>query len=160
MSRGYLRFALVSLLAIWLLSGCGTKSHSLLVIENSKYDMAGTIDKFSKLFAKKGYKKVDIIDNTVIAKRENIYLRPLKALVINNDKISSALMTCNASLAIEMPIRISIYEELGGNVKYSYTQPEYWSLKHNIKDKNCISVVLQIARDFDEISSQIAKSDK
>jgi uncharacterized protein (DUF302 family) len=80
--------------------------------------------------------------------------------VINNDKISSALMTCNASLAIEMPIRISIYEELGGNVKYSYTQPEYWSLKHNIKDKNCISVVLQIARDFDEISSQIAKSDK
>jgi len=139
-----------------LLTACGGKTNSLLIIKNSKYDLSNTIKNFSDKFAKEGYRTIRVIENSSIAKKENIYLKPVDALVINNDKISSALMTCNPSLAIEMPIRIAIYEELGGNVKFAYTQPEYWSLKHNIKDKNCINVVLKIARDFDKIASEIA----
>jgi uncharacterized protein (DUF302 family) len=137
--------------SLLLLTGCGGKGkNSLMITVDSKYTMDDTIKKFEKAITKKGYSVTGTTDHTQIAKSENIYLHPTTAITIDNPKVFSALLTCNPSLGIDLPIRVSAYSLLGGEVRFSYTQPEYWTLKHNIKDKNCIAVVLQIARDFDE----------
>jgi uncharacterized protein (DUF302 family) len=143
---------------VGILSGCGGKGqNSLMITVDSKYNIAETISKFSTAIEEKGYTLTGTIDHTKRAKAENIYLKPTTALVLDNPKVFSALLTCNPSLAIDLPIRVSVYSLLGGAVKFSYTQPEYWSLKHNIKDKNCIAVIQQITRDFDETVEVITK---
>jgi len=150
--------SLFALLLIGILSGCGGKGkNSLMITVDSKYDIPETISKFSTAIEKKGYTISGQIDHTKRAKAENIYLKPTTALVLDNPKVFSALLTCNPSLAIDLPIRVSVYSLLGGAVKFSYTQPEYWTLKHNIKDKNCIAVVQEIARDFDEVIEVITQ---
>ena len=63
-------------------------------------------------------------------------------------------------MAMEMPIRVAVYNELNGTTHLSYTNPEYWSLKHNIKDAECINLVLLVARDFDEAVDSIKKDKK
>jgi len=142
------KFFLIGVLL--LLAGCGKNQNSLMITVDSKYTMPETITRFEKAISQKGYTITGTIDHTGRAKKENIYLHPTTAITIDNPKVFSALLTCNPSLGIDLPIRVTAYSLLGGDVKFSYTQPEYWTLKHNIKDKDCIAVVLQIARDFDE----------
>jgi len=141
-----------------LLLGCGKEGqNSLMITIDSRYSLQDTIKKFEKAITQKGYRITKTVDHSRKAKKENIYLRPTTAITLDNPKVFSALLTCNPSLAIDLPIRVSAYTLLGGAVKFAYTQPEYWSLKHNIKDKNCIAVILQITRDFNEAASTLSR---
>lgn len=143
---------------VLLLNGCDSKGQkSLMVTINSKYPMQETIQRYEKAMQSRGYKLSAVIDHTNIAKDQNIYLLPTKSLVFDDPKRFSALLTCNPSMAIDLPIRVSVFSKLGGEVSLSYTQPEYWSLKHNIKDKNCLGIVDSIARDFNTVSDSISK---
>ncbi len=138
-----------------LLAGCGDTKNSLMITVDSNYDLPHTISRFEEAMTKLGYTITGTTDHTERAKAENIYLRPTTSITIDNPKVFSALLTCNPSLAIDLPIRVSAYTLLGGAVKLSYTQPEYWSLKHNIKDKNCLAVIMDMTRDFDEAVESI-----
>jgi len=149
---------LLTLGLLLLLSGCGKGQNSLMITVDSRYDLPQTISRFEKAITKLGYRVTGTMDHTRRAKAENIYLRPTTAITVDNPKVFSALLTCNPSLAIDLPIRVSAYTLLGGAVKFSYTQPEYWSLKHNIKDKNCLAVILDIARDFNTAAEAITQA--
>jgi len=128
-----------------------------MITRKSAYPLKQTVDRFTQTIEKKGYLVTAVTDHTARAKKENIYLHPTLALTIDNPKVFSALLTCNPSLAIDLPMRVAVYSQLGGTVKFSYTQPEYWSLKHNIKDKNCIAVILEMTRDFNEAVEVLKK---
>jgi len=142
---------LISTLLLMLFSACNTKqSNSLMITLESAYTLDKTVTLFTQAIEKRGYRVTAVTDHTARAKKENIYLHPTLALTLDNPKVFSALLTCNPSLAIDLPIRVALYSQLGGTVKLSYTQPEYWSLKHNVKDKNCIAVILEMTRDFNE----------
>ncbi len=141
-----------------LFSGCSDSKHnSLMITQESHYPIQETIQRLSRAMEKKGYHVTKTTAHSARAKKEGIYLHPTFSVTLDKPKVFSALLTCNPSLAIDLPIRVVAYSELGGAVKFSYTQPEYWSLKHNIKDKNCIAIVLEIARDFDEAVETLKK---
>ncbi len=153
-----MRKVILAATALLLLGGCSNKKNNgLLITVDSHYNMKNTIEHFSKAMAKKGYKVTNILYYTPIAKSQNIYLHPTKSITLDKPKVYSAILTCNQSMATELPIRVAVYSKLGGKVQLSYTQPEYWSLKHNIKDKNCLAIVRKIARDFDEAMDSIEK---
>ncbi|NKQ41126.1 MAG: DUF302 domain-containing protein [Sulfurovum sp.] len=152
-----IRQIVLGITLLLVLFGCSKNQNSLLITVTSKYNLQETIAKFEKAMTEKGYVANGIINHTKRAKAENIYLRPTVAFELDNPKTFSALLTCNPSLAIDLPIRISVYSLLNGDIKLSYTHPEYWSLKHNIKDKNCISVVLSIARELNIATEAITK---
>ncbi|HIP61641.1 MAG TPA: DUF302 domain-containing protein [Sulfurovum sp.] len=144
-------------LGLMLFSACGMKKGNFLRTVESAYDIKETEIRFSKALKDKNYQITKHTKHSDIAKENGMYLMPTISITISYPKVSSGLLTCNQSMAIEMPMRISIYEELGGKVHLAYTQPEYWSLKHNIKDQNCIDILLQIAQDFDVATASIAK---
>ena len=148
---------IVLALGLVLFSACGMKKGNFLKTHTSKYEITKTATLFAKALKEKGYTISDQIDHSKIAEKENIYLQPTLTLTLYNPKVSSALLTCNQSMAMEMPIKIAIYSELGGEVKLAYTDPEYWSLKHNIKDKNCLNVIVKIAQNLDIASAEIDK---
>ncbi len=152
------KYLFAAVAAVTLFSGCGdSKQNSLMVTLKSPYSVQETLKRFSQTMEKKGYRVIGSTDHTARAKKENIYLHPTQSLTLDNPKVFSALLTCNPSLAIDLPLRVVAYAELGGAVKFSYTQPEYWSLKHNIKDKNCIAVILEMTRDFNEAVDVLKK---
>lgn len=140
--------------------GCSKdQNNSLLITTQSKYDanesIAILIDTLSSMDG--NYTLGEILQHHNIAKEQNIYLKPSLGVTIQNPLLSSALITCTPSIALEFPMRLALYTKLGGAVKISYTNPEYWSLKHNIKDKNCLAVVDKMARDFDISIDKLAE---
>ena len=143
-----------------LINGCGETKGSFIKDRVSDYNNSETAKRFVSALAPKNYRLVAKIDQESIAKGVDMFLYPTLTLEINNPKISSKLIKCNPSMAMEMPIRVAVYNELNGTTHLSYTNPEYWSLKHNIKDGECINLVLLIARDFDEAVDSIKRDKK
>ncbi len=148
--------------ALLLFSGCGGgKDRGTFLKEHtSDYNLTETARRFSANLEEKNYRLLRIIDQEVIARSVKMYLKPTLTLELNNPKISSKLLDCNPTMAVDLPIRVGVYNELNGTTHLVYTNPEYWSLKHNIKDKTCIELVNLIARDFDIASDAIKKAAK
>ena len=148
------------LVAILFIGGCGKSKSSFIKDNLSDFNTTATLKKFTKALEAKNYHLISTINQEEIAKSLKEYLRPTLTLEINNPKISTKLISCNPSMALELPVRIAIYRELNGKVHLIYTNPEYWSLKHNIKEKECINLIMLLARDFDIATDSIKKIKK
>ena len=149
----------VLLSGIFFLTACsGGKDRGTFLREHpSDYNLTETAKRFTAALAPKNYRLLQTIDHEAEAAKLKMYLKPTLTLEIDNPKISSKILDCNPTMAVELPIRVGIYNELNGSTHLVYTNPEYWSLKHNIKDKTCIELVNLIARDFDIASDAIKK---
>ncbi|MEJ2496363.1 MAG: hypothetical protein P8Y43_02590 [Sulfurovaceae bacterium] len=62
-----------------------------------------------------------------------------------------------ASFALDLPLRVVIWRGYEGDVHLEYTNPEYWSLKHNIKDSDCLKILDQAVISMKNIADNTTK---
>ncbi|ADV46777.1 protein of unknown function DUF302 [Nitratifractor salsuginis DSM 16511] len=150
------------LLALFAISGCsGGKDRGAFLKEHtSDYNITESAKRITQALAPMNYHLLRTIDHEARAKALKFYLKPTLTLELDNPKISAKLLDCNPTMAVDLPLRIGFYNELNGTTHLVYTNPEYWSLKHNIKDKTCIQLINLLARDLDSASDAIKKSAK
>jgi len=152
---------LLTLTALLALSGCTKTGESTFIHKTvSDYNTTETLARFSKALAPKQYTPVHKMDHTPLATREKMYLKPTLSVDLSNPLIDSKLLDCNPTMAADLPVRIGVYRELSGQVTLVYTNPEYWTLKHNMKNADCLKLVKIMAADLDEASGAIAKKTK
>jgi len=153
-------FILTTTFLLLIGTGCsGTKERGAFLKEHtSDYNISETARRITAALAPKNYHLLQTIDQEARAKAIKMYLKPTLTLEIDNPKISAKLLDCNPTMAVDLPLRIGLYNELNGTTHLVYTNPEYWSLKHNIKDKTCIELINLMARDLDAASDAIKKS--
>jgi uncharacterized protein (DUF302 family) len=147
----------VTITAMGMLGGCGEERSNFLKEHTRNYTLSETVKRFTKALAPKRYTLAATIDHEADAVRQKRYLQPTLTLEISNDIIDTKLLSCNPTMALELPLRVTVYNELNGTTHLVYTNPEYWSLKHNIRDKDCIQLILIMARDLDIASDTITK---
>ena len=149
---------LLALTALLGLSGCTKTGESDFINKTlSDYNASETITRFTKALAPKEYKVLHILNHTPAATKEKMYLKPTFSVDLSNPLIDSKLLDCNPTMAVDLPLRIGVYRELSGKVTLVYTNPEYWTLKHNMKDANCLKLVKIMARDLDIATEAIHK---
>jgi len=150
--------------SILLLTACSekTKTAKSKFIKDaiSAYKSDKTVNIITKTLEAKNYKVVSIFDHEKEASQLKEMLYPTKTIEFNNPKISTTLIQCNPTMALELPIRMSISNEINGKAHVTYTDPEYWSLKHNIKDKKCIDLLFLIKKDLSNAVSKIENNKK
>ncbi len=140
-----------------IFTACTTKAGQTKFIHKtpSDYNATETLRRFADALASKKYLPLHRFDHTALATEQKMYLKPTFSLDLSNAMIDSKLLSCNPTMATDLPLRIGVYRELNGQVTLVYTNPEYWSLKHNIKDKNCLELVKIMARDLDEATDAV-----
>jgi len=152
----------VLLIAGAVLSGCSnkTKNAKTKFIETgiSKYKIDKTIDTIVNSLKDKNYKIVNSFDHEKEALKLKQMLYPTKTIELYNPKIATKLIQCNPSISLELPIRVSIYNELNGKTHIAFTDPEYWSLKHNVKDSKCLQLIILTKQDLEEAASKVLES--
>ena len=156
------RLVLIGLIGFALV-GCENKKGAFLETVTSENDHATTVAKLERLVKEQGLVHFNTIDHAANAKNVQMNLKPETVVVFGNPKMGTVLMTCNPSMGLDLPLRILINTNYEGITTLTYTNPEYWSLKHNIKDKNCLNI-LQKAKgalgDLAELSATNEKADK
>jgi len=128
---------IISLLFI----GCDSKKGKFLENVVSQNTQEQSVAKLQDIIKKKGLILFETLDHKANAEGVQMNLKPETVVIFGNPKMGTVLMNCNPSMGIDLPLRILISTDYEGITSFTYTNPEYWSLKHNIKDKNCLAIL-------------------
>ena len=123
------------------LVGCENKKGAFLETVKSQNDLQTTVNKFKAIISKKGLTLFNTIDHKANATGIKMNLKPETVIVFGNPKMGTVLMQCNPSMGLDLPLRVLVSTSYEGDTTLTYTNPEYWSLKHNIKDKKCLTII-------------------
>ena len=98
----------------------------------SHQSVDGTVEKLEKILQAKGIKLFALIDHSGEAEKDGMQMRPTKLLIFGNPKAGTPLMIASASIAIDLPIKILIWEDGEGKVWISYNDPSYLQARHGL----------------------------
>ena len=154
-----------ALVASILVVGCADKTKNATSKFIKVYSSSKNIEESKKAIvdnlSKKNYKLVTTYNHEKDALALKQMLYPTITIELNNPKISTKLISCNPTIAQDLPIRVALYNDIRGKTYISYTDPEYWSLKHNVKDATCINLILATKVDLQEaVDNLIIKGKK
>jgi uncharacterized protein (DUF302 family) len=147
---------LFTLLSFTLL-GCDSKKGTFLVTVQSQNTQEASVEKLKKLIKEEDLTLFETIDHKANATAVKMNLKPETVVVFGNPKMGTVLMNCNPSMGLDLPLRILVSTNYEGLTSFTYTNPEYWSLKHNIKDKNCLNILTKAKIALDDLTQKASK---
>jgi len=148
---------LIAGLLILAFTGCENKKGAFLETVDSQNNVPTAVNKLVRIIEKKGLTHFATIDHAANAKQAGMTLKPETVVLFGNPKVGTKLMECNPSMGLDLPLRLLFTTNYEGQTSITYTNPEYWTLKHNIKDKKCLAMIKQIHIALQELAEEVAK---
>lgn len=140
-----------------LFLGCDSKKGTFLETVTSQNSQEVSVAKLKKLIEEEKLTLFETIDHKANAAAVQMDLKPETVVVFGNPKMGTVLMNCNPSMGLDLPLRILVSTDYEGITTFTYTNPEYWSLKHNIKDKNCLNIINKAAIALADLTEKASK---
>lgn len=101
-----------------------------IIAKPSHHSVDQTVDRVKSILQSKGITLFALIDHGGEAKRVGMKMPPTKLLLFGNPKAGTPLMLAAPSSAIDLPLKILIWEDAAGKVWVSYNSPEYLQERH------------------------------
>jgi uncharacterized protein (DUF302 family)/uncharacterized membrane protein YidH (DUF202 family) len=96
----------------------------------SNHSVEQTVEKLKNILQSKGVTLFALVDHSGEAEKVGMKMRPTKLLVFGSPKAGTPLMLAAPSIAIDLPLKILVWEDGQGNVWISYNSPEYLKERH------------------------------
>jgi uncharacterized protein (DUF302 family) len=119
-----------------------------IVSQPSKHTVDETVAKLKSILQAKGVKLFAEIDHSGEAEKVGMQMRPTKLLIFGSPQAGTPLMQAAPSIAIDLPLKMLVWEDADSKVRVSYNSAEYLQDRHNVPPellKN-IAVVEGLAR--------------
>jgi len=91
-----------------------------------------TVQKLEGILQAKGVKLFALIDHSGEAEKAGMKMPPTKLLIFGNPKAGTPLMLASPSVAIDLPLKILVWEGADGKVQISYNAPAYLQARHGL----------------------------
>ena len=125
-------FGLVLVLAM---SGAAA-AQSLLLSQESKFPVKETADRLVKAIEEKGLKVATRVDHAAGAKAAGLEMPPAEVVLFGNPKLGTPLMLSNPEIAIDLPMKMLVWQDKAGKVRVGYVAPDALKLRYGIKDRD------------------------
>jgi len=123
-----------------MLGGCGDKG-AFVETTDSPYSVDRSVDRFKKALQAHHLTYFYTVDHKANAVKAGLQMREERTVFFGNPKMGTILMQCNPSIGVDLPLRMLFWQDYDGVTKVTFTNPEYLSLKHNIKDQTCLKLI-------------------
>jgi uncharacterized protein (DUF302 family) len=100
--------------------------------KRSNHSVDETLEKLKNTLQAKGITIFTIVDHSGEAERAGLKMRPTKLVIFGNPKAGTPLMLAVPSIAIDLPLKILIWEDREGKVWVSYNSPTYLQERHGL----------------------------
>lgn len=100
----------------------------------SNHSVDQTVDRLKRLLQSQGVTLFALIDHSGEAEKVGMAMRPTKLLIFGNPKAGTPLMLAAPSIAIDLPLKILVWEDSEGQVWVSYNSPEYLKQRHGLPE--------------------------
>lgn len=98
----------------------------------SRHSVEETLEKLKRILQAKGVTLCAIVDHSGEAEKVGLKMRPTKLAICGNPKAGTPLMLAAPSSAIDLPLKVLIWEDSGGKVWVSYNSPAYLQERHGL----------------------------
>jgi uncharacterized protein (DUF302 family)/uncharacterized membrane protein YidH (DUF202 family) len=118
-----------------------------IIDKPSNHSVEQTVERVKNILQSKGVALFALIDHSGEAEKVGMKMRPTKLLIFGNPKAGTPLMLAAPSSAIDLPLKILIWEDAQGKVWVSYNSPGYLQERHGLPPEllQNISVVETLA---------------
>src|SRR5947209_17833640 len=98
----------------------------------SSHSVDETVEKLEGILQAKGVKLFALVDHSGEAERAEMRMVPKKLLIFGTPKAGTPLMIASPSIAIDLPLKILVWEDSSGKVWTSYNSPGYLKARHHL----------------------------
>jgi uncharacterized protein (DUF302 family) len=109
-----------------------TATNKGIVDKPSNHSVEQTVDRLKNILQSKGVALFALVDHSGEAEKVGMKMRSTKLLIFGNPKAGTPLMLAAPSSAIDLPLKILIWEDAGGKVWVSYNSPAYLQERHGL----------------------------
>ncbi len=103
-----------------------------IVNRQSNHTVDETVRKLEGMLQAKGVKLFALVDHSGEAEKAGLHMRPTKLLIFGNPKAGTPLMIASPSIAIDLPLKLLVWEDGEGKVWISYNSPAYLQGRHGL----------------------------
>jgi uncharacterized protein (DUF302 family) len=105
------------------------------VIERpSSHSVDETVDRLKDILQSKQVTLFALVDHSGEAEKVGMKMRPTKLLIFGSPKAGTPLMLASSSVAIDLPLKILVWEDGQGKVWVSYNSPDYLRERHGLPE--------------------------
>lgn len=103
-----------------------------IVNNPSNHSVDETVEKIKGLLAAKGVTLFALVDHSGEAEKVGMEMPPTKLLIFGSPQAGTPLMLARPSIAIDLPLKILVWEDGQGKTQVSYNSPEYLRRRHEL----------------------------
>ncbi len=101
----------------------------------SNHSVDQTVDKLRQILDAKGVTLFALVDHSGEAAKVGMKMPPTKLLIFGNPAAGTPVMLAAPSTAIDLPLKVLVWEDVSGKAWISYNSPTYLRARHDIPDE-------------------------
>ncbi len=98
----------------------------------SNHSVDETVERLKGILQAKGITLFALVDHSGEAAKSGMKMRPTKLLIFGNPKGGTPVMLAAPSSAIDLPLKILVWEDVQGKVLITYNSPVYLQARHKL----------------------------
>jgi uncharacterized protein (DUF302 family) len=103
-----------------------------IVSQHTNHSVDETVEKLTNILQSKSVTLFAMVDHSGEAAKVGMKMPPTKLLIFGNPKAGTPLMLAAPSIAIDLPLKILVWEDANGEVWISYNSPDYLKERHGL----------------------------
>jgi uncharacterized protein (DUF302 family) len=103
-----------------------------IIDKPSNHSVEQTVEKLKNILQSKGVTLFALVDHSGEAEKAGMKMPPTKLLIFGSPKAGTPLMLAAPSIAIDLPLKVLIWEDGQGKVWVSYNSPDYLKERHGL----------------------------
>ena len=101
-----------------------------IVTLEARQSVVQAVQKLESILQAKGVKLFAVVDHSGEAHNAGLAMPPTRLLIFGNPKAGTPLMLAAPSSALDLPLKILVWEDAAGKVWISYNSPAYLQARH------------------------------
>jgi uncharacterized protein (DUF302 family) len=103
-----------------------------IINKPSSHSVDQTVEKLEAILRAKDVMLFAVVDHSGGAEKAGLRMPPTKLLIFGSPKAGTPLMLAAPSIAIDLPLKIVVWEDGAGKVWVSYNSPAYLQQRHRL----------------------------
>jgi uncharacterized protein (DUF302 family) len=103
-----------------------------IIDKRSNHSVDETVEKLKNILQSKVVTLFALVDHSGEAEKVGMKMNPTKLLIFGSPKAGTPLMLVAPSVAIDLPLKILVWEDGDGKVWVSYNSAEYLKERHGL----------------------------
>lgn len=105
-----------------------------IVSQRSQHPVDETVERLRTLLAAKNVRLFALVDHSGEAEKAGLKMPPTRLLIFGSPLAGTPVMLAAPSIAIDLPLKILVWEDGEGQAWLSWNSPEYLQHRHGVPE--------------------------